>query len=106
MERVIVHLARDKHAAASQYYFGTDITIGSHIPSRRRNEFGVVAKLLFQFGIRALFAYATCVRVGVVVVRIVVVAITSVVDFGICVIGKVVGSARILFPVILAGRGE
>ena len=67
--------------------------------------FGVVTKLLFQFGIRAFLVSATGIGVGVVVVRIVIVAIASVIKFGAPVVSKVVRSARVLFSIILAGGG-
>lgn len=84
-------------------YFGTNFNVQPQIPSRRRNMFGIVTKLLFQLGIRAFLVPATGIGVGVVVVRIVIVAIAEVVKFGVWVVSKVVRSARVLFSVILAG---
>jgi hypothetical protein len=101
---VIVHLPTgDKYVTGVQY-FGTNINVQSQIPSWR-NEFGVVTKFLFQLGICALFVPATRVGVGVVVIPIVIVAIASVVKFGVCVVSKVVRSAGVLFSVILVGGG-
>lgn len=81
--------------------FCTNINVQPQIPSRRRDEFAVVTIFLFQLGIRAFFVSVTWIGVGVVVIRIVIVTIASVVEFGVRVVSKVMRSARVLFSVIL-----